>query len=243
MVKMYGEDFVPHFAQTSNVRRWHEGIKKLENRGAAEATIMAVTGEVGLGKTRTAKWYSAQHTMPFVSIKPNASIGWVLSEICRALGQVPPQTLDLRFQLITKRLTKLNKGLICDEVEHALSDGGVVLETLRHIGQETEQPIILVGRGHIVQSLAKFDAVYSRVSAVVEYKPMIADDYDNVAMAYGLALEKGVGSKLVSLTGGRMREGMSFIKQLMDMTQRGGSNKVSLPMLDRTAAPTMESAA
>lgn len=224
---MYGK--VPCFAETSNTKRFKEGLRRLEMRGAPESTILLVSGKVGLGKTRTVRHHAVQRSLPYVRLKPEATVGWMLAEICDAMGLEPPHGRPARFEIICENL---KKGLIADEIENGLERRGACIDMLRQIGEETELPIVLVGREKAAQAVARYPQIYSRVTAVVQYQSMLPEDYQAVADAYGIKLDRAAAVAMEKLAQGTMRLGMNAIKTLMDNAERTGNQHVTLKEME-----------
>lgn len=228
---MYGTNLT-HFALTSNVKLFLAGLRQVEQRGAPEATIMLLGGDVGLGKSGTAQWHAVQKGLPYIRLKPKTSTGWVLSDLCVALGLLPPRASQDRFALVCARLVKMGKGLIADEIENGLADNGAAIDTLRAIGDETELPIILVGRGHVTQNVGRIAPVASRISANVTYLPLQPDDFALLARGYGLKLAEKEAAEITRRTGGSLRLGMNLLRNLVEAARRASTDTVTLKMLE-----------
>ena len=230
---MYG-DVKHEFVKTSNVKRFEAGVLRLEQRGAPEATLMVVGGNVGLGKSGTGQWFAAQHGYPYVRLKPAASRGWLLGDICAALSMPTAGRIDQRFKDISKAMVKRRVGLVVDEVEHGLAGGGATLEMVRALGDDTEQPIILIGRGHVKSSIERVEAVWSRVSAVVDFERLTADDYAALAKAHGLTADPRVATAMCAKAEGSLRLAMNLLKRLRATAERARSNVITADMVEAT---------
>ncbi|WP_374467427.1 AAA family ATPase [Ferrovibrio sp.] len=223
---MYGAN-VSTFVRVGNVKKFLGGISALEERGAPEATLMVVAGEVGLGKSSTARWYAVQNRLPYVVMKPQATPGWLLDDLCRAMGLQPPRYAKDRFNLIIQHMAKTNRGIVIDEVEHALANAGAALEQLRAIGDATELPIILVGREYVGQKIARIPAVKSRVTSTVTFQAVTREDFGQLLTAFGLNVQGDVASRLVKATGGSMRLGMNELRRLRDWSDQNKGKPVT----------------
>ncbi|WP_374631775.1 AAA family ATPase [Ferrovibrio sp.] len=230
---MYGDD-KHEFVRTSNVKRFEAGILRLEQRGAPEATLMVVGGNVGLGKSGTGQWFAAQTSYPYVRLKPNAKPGWLLGDICAAMAMHSASKLDQRFKDIARAMVKRRVGLVVDEVEHGLSDSGKTLEMVRALGDDTELPIILIGRGHVKSSIQRIDAVWSRVSAVVDFERLTGDDLALLAKAHGLTADPRVATAMATKAEGSLRLTMNLLKRLRATTERARSTTITLDMVEAT---------
>nr|WP_284694590.1 AAA family ATPase [Geomonas sp. Red32] len=153
------------------------GFSALESRGAAESCFLLVAGKAGNGKTSTARWWGLNTNINAVYVRATASINshWILAEIVRELGQHPDRRMEYCFAQALKEVAKARRPLIIDEAEHCLEDPRV-LESVRDISDLTEVPVILVGYDQIRAKLKKYEQLSSRVSAVVDFKPLTLED-------------------------------------------------------------------
>lgn len=165
------------FVRTSNVLKFLAGFTALETRGAVESCFMLVSGKAGLGKTSTVKWWALSPDVDAIYIRATAGITphWILAEIVRELKQVPDRRMEYVFSQTLKHVALAGRPIIIDEGEHCLADPRV-LETVRDISDLTETPVILVGYDKINSKLASYEQLSSRISAVVEFKPLTPDD-------------------------------------------------------------------
>lgn len=229
---MYGET-IPTFSKIGNVKRFLQGYAALEDRGAPEATLMLVTGEVGLGKSSTARWFAVQQGLQYVVLKAGATPGWVMTDILRSMGVQAPQKGEDRFNLIIRQMAKLQKGLVIDEVENGLDHGGKVVDQLRIIGDATELPIIMVGREYVGQRLARYSAVNSRITSTVAFKPLVAADFATLLQDFKIAADADVAAALVKATNGSLRLGMNELRNLQKWSQLNKGKAVSADLVGK----------
>ncbi len=230
---MYG-DTKHEFVKTSNVKRFEQGVLRLEQRGAPESTLMVVGGNVGLGKSGTGQWFAAQQGYPYVRLKPEAKPGWLLGDVCAAMAMHAAAKLEQRFKDIARTMVKRRVGLVVDEVEHGLANAGATLEMVRALGDDTEQPIILIGRGHVKSSIQSIDAVWSRVSAVVDFEQLTPEDLALLAKAHGLVADPRVATAMCSKVEGSMRLTMNLLKRLRATAERARSAVITAEMVEAT---------
>lgn len=228
---MYRENVAP-FVKIGNVKSFLHGLEALEERGAPEATLMVVSGQVGLGKSSTLRWHAAQNRLPYVVMKPNASAAWLLDDLCRAMGLQPPRGAKDRFNLIIGHMAKTGKGVVVDEIEHGLANAGQALEQLRAIGDATELPIIMAGREFVLQKIARIPAVQSRVTSTVHFQPLTRDDFAMLLAAYGVECKGDVAGRLVAKTDGLARTGMNEIRRLIEWRRVNKGQAVTPELID-----------
>lgn len=163
------------FVRTANVLKFLAGYTALQKRGAEESCIMLVAGQAGLGKTRTIRWWAAQPDVDAVYIRATSGITqhWILAEIVREMGETPHRYIEYCFAQALKLVALQRRPIIIDEGEHCLHDPKV-LESVRDLSDLTEVPVILVGYQEIKSKLARYPQISSRISALVEFKPLEA---------------------------------------------------------------------
>lgn len=165
------------FVRTSNVMNFLAGFTALENRGAMESCFMLVAGKAGLGKTSTARWWAVSPNVNAIYVRAASRINshWMLAEIVRELGQIPDRRMEYCFAQAVKQVALARRPIIIDEGEHCLHDPSV-LESVRDVSDLTEVPVILIGYEQIKSKLKQYEQLSSRVSAVVDFKPLSLED-------------------------------------------------------------------
>jgi DNA transposition AAA+ family ATPase len=169
------------FAKTTNARNFLAGISAVTNRGAKEACMLLVTGEPGLGKSRTVQWWAAQEGGILLRAQTSWTPHWMLAELVTVLKQVPKRiTEDLHRQVIDGFAERLAHGhpyggIVIDEAEHVLRNHRMV-ETVRDLSDHLKIPMVLVGMGDVKRMVAAYPQVSSRISRVVEFVPASLED-------------------------------------------------------------------
>lgn len=227
---MYGET-VPTFSRIGNVKRFMQGYAALEDRGAPEATLMLVSGEPGLGKSSTARWFAAQQGMQYVVLKAGATPGWTMNDILRSMGQQAPSRNEERFNLIIRQMAKLQKGLVVDEAENGLADSAKVIDQLRIIGDATELPIILVGREFVGQKIARFNAIEQRITSAVTFKGLTAPDFGTLLADFEIPAAADVPAALAKTTQGSVRRGMNELRRLQTWSRMNKGKPVTADLV------------
>jgi len=178
------------FVQTKNVMRFLNGLSKLQERGAEEACLMVVKGEPGLGKSEIVEWWTTQNNAVYLRAKKEWTPVWMMRELLAAMdvkdhayrfegmfrqayGQL--QTRDLEAQNAEQTF-----GVVIDEFDHVASNSHLI-ETLRDLSDSTEIPFIFVGMGKIIERIARFPQVASRVAQYVEFQKADLDDIKKLA--------------------------------------------------------------
>lgn len=221
----------PVYVSTSNTKRFLGGISGLERRGAAEACLMVLDGEPGLGKTRTAQWWAVQNGAVYLRAKQEWTPTWCMREILSFLNRRPEYSFEKNYQLVSQVLedmaiTALREkkpfGVVVDEVDY-ISRQQRLLETLRDLSDELEIPFILVGMGRVRHNLTRFPQVASRVAQHVEFKP---ESIDDAAKLFKGLCEVEVKPDLVEFVHkaakGRFREIKEAIAAIERIGQRQG---------------------
>lgn len=172
----------------TNVQRFMGAFSALLERGASESCIMLVDGEPGLGKTQTARWWSAQRGAWRVRAQEKWTQSWLLADLYRAMTgrDAPHRDGKSLFRAVIETIghhqaSMASRGqqpvIVIDEVDHAIRAGKVVTETLRGITDLTEIPTVLVGMDELGALFAKKNPqLWSRISQRVTFDKLSLDD-------------------------------------------------------------------
>ncbi len=217
------------FVKTSNYERFRTGISAVETRGAAEASMMLVTGEAGYGKSETVDQWAIQTGAAYLRAKEEWTPNWFLTELAENLKLDPRGRAKDVFGRIAGYIGGNQTPLVIDEVEHCLKDNARVLEAVRDLSDLTEVLVILVGMDQVQARIARHKQISSRIATVVEFQPATIED---VALTCKQLAEVEIAPDLVAeiqrQSAGRMREIMNAIATCERTAQRNGLKQVGL---------------
>lgn len=214
------------FVRTSNVLGFLAGFSALETRGAVESCFMLVSGKAGLGKTGTVRWWSATPEIDAIYIRAAAGMTphWITAEIVRELGEIPDRRKEYCFSQALKKVALARRPIIIDEAEFCLADPDV-LESVRGISDLTEVPVVLVGYDKIKSKLTPYEQISSRISAVVDFKPLSAEDVRKCCTELAeVAILDDLAAEIHRVSGGRVR----LVKEAIANVERH-ANRNKLP--------------
>jgi len=162
----------------SNVRRFFAAMDTAEQRGADEAGWVLARGEPGYGKTGTLFWYAAQPRSEAIYIRVMSvwSRKALMGEIVRALGGEPHGHLAALVGQATRLLLEKPRTLVIDETEHTLGRDMRMLEAVRDVSDFARIPVVIGGRAHIEERIARHRQFASRICAVARFEPLDAKD-------------------------------------------------------------------
>jgi len=217
------------FVKTENYERFRTGITAVENRGAAEASLMLVTAEAGFGKSTTVDHWAIQSGAAYVRAKEGWTPSWFKRELAENLK------LDTRgrpadvFARIAGYIGGNQIPIVVDEVEHCLENNAAVLEAVRDLSDLTEVLVILVGMDQVQARIARHRQISSRIARVVEFQPASIND---VVLTCKQLAEVDIADDLVTeihrASGGRMRDIMNAIATVENTAKRNGATQVAL---------------
>jgi DNA transposition AAA+ family ATPase len=167
------------FAKISNVNNFLSAITKLNNREEGIPGMALIYGEPGLGKTRTALWWAAQHDGVFVRTKKLMSGRWLLEELVAELGESPTWKTSELFRQCIEQLLAKPRVVIVDEVDYLTYDARVI-ETLRDIHDTTGTPIVFIGMGNADKKLMRYRHLYDRFSEVLKFHDLTEADVKTI---------------------------------------------------------------
>lgn len=183
----------PAFVETSNVRRFFEALKRVNDRGAVEACMVVVDGKPGLGKTTTLSKWVANTGSIYLRAQKGWDYSWFIQELLANLS-IEPSTIRGKRERFARVLEVLSDraeeaafrdetfGLVVDECD-LVSNRGEIMEAIRGISDLQFLPTILVGMGSLRDNLRRFPQIESRAPNKVEFLP--ADITDTKALIEG----------------------------------------------------------
>lgn len=162
----------------------HKLVFVVCDRTRKHANFGVISGEVGVGKTRTLHEYQKRRPQTIViEANPQMTAGALLQELLERLGLQVPHGMDRKFQAVVKALAGTNYLIVVDEAEIML---GQALHYLRRIRDKAGVGIVLAGTPRL-HTLVKpehgqFDQIRSRVSMWPEtIRGISRDDADDIA--------------------------------------------------------------
>ena len=168
------------FARTSNVDKFVAAMTRLTTRKEGIPGMALVYGEPGLGKTKTALWWAAQHDGVFIRTKKLMSGRWLLEEIVAELGEAPAWKVSDLFRQCVDQLLDKPRTLFIDEVDYLTYDARVV-ETLRDIHDMTGAPVVFIGMGAADKKLMRYKHLWDRFSEIVRFQELSFEDVRRIA--------------------------------------------------------------
>ncbi len=213
----------------ANYERFRTGISAVEARGAAEASMLLVTGEAGYGKSETVDHWAVHNNATYLRAKVEWTPHYFMGELAEALK------LDTRgrakdvFARIAGVLGGQQIPLVIDEVEHCLRDGAQVLEAVRDLSDLTEVMVILVGMEQVQARIARHAQISSRIAKVVTFQPATVDDVAELCKHLAeIEIAADLVAEIQRQSGGRVREIMNAIAHVEQLTRRNGAARATL---------------
>lgn len=163
------------FVKTSNIERFLNGITAVEERGAAEACLLLITGKPGLGKTRAGQWWAMQQNAVYLRAKTTWTPRRAQADLYAQLGGGELNPSKSAFSQILDLIAKDPPPVILDEAEHTLHDSRV-LESFRDLSDLLEFPLILIGMDAVKSKIGRLEQISSRIVKVVEFQPLTLED-------------------------------------------------------------------
>ena len=162
------------FVKTKNVKGFVALMSELENLPLKIPKIALVTGDFGLGKSETIKWWSFKNDCIYVRANQGMSSRWLLSEIADELGEEYYWNSQATFNSIENHLLQEPKTIIIDEIDYLIEKNTV--ETLRDIHDRTGCPMVLVGMANADRKLAKYPHLVDRIYKTFKFEKYTTED-------------------------------------------------------------------
>lgn len=200
------------FVKTSNYGRFMDAVRDVEQRGAAEASMLLVYGNPGYGKSHMVESWAADSGAVFLRANVDWTPKYFLVELAKALKVDPTGTAEKLFNRLLGVIAVEGIPLVIDEAESAMKDNAAVLEKVRDFSDRTETLVILVGMEKIQTAIARHKQISSRIAQVVEFGPATLDDVTATCKQLAdVDIQPCLVQEIYVQSNGRMREVLNAI--------------------------------
>ncbi|MGB0747149.1 MAG: AAA family ATPase [Magnetospiraceae bacterium] len=226
------------FVRTANVNRFLSAVSAIDQRGASEASWLLISGDAGLGKSKTAEWWATHNDAIEIRLKAAATPHWFLTDLVGVLGEVAPaHSCEKLFYQAMDHLSKSPQPIVVDEVENVLKgDRLETLEMVRDISDMTEAPVILVGREYVWGRLSRHKHFRTRISARADFSPLSLED---VTKCFGELSEVPVDEEVIAdvhkASEGHIREVVNAIANAERIGKRAPGETVTRKSVGNTS--------
>lgn len=172
------------FVHTSNVTRFHNRLREVQHRGAAEACIVVMDGAPGLGKTTCVSNYVSHSGSIYLRAHQGWDYRFLIDALLKDMDITPPRNKIQRFERVIeglerKAMESAQSGhtfsLIIDECDK-VSSRAEVMETIRDLSDIQMMPTVLVGMGKLRDNLRRFPQIESRAPRPINFMPLTVED-------------------------------------------------------------------
>jgi hypothetical protein len=218
------------FIETHNVGALRRAMSVLTDTERGQPGIGVVQGEAGRGKTMAATEWHAVNGGVFL----RAMEGWTQHAFMQSLtweltGDRPTGVERCRQRLM-RQLGDTPQVIIVDEADR-LQIGRI--EDLRDIHDMTGCPVLLIGEEGLYPRLHARRRIYSRVTQVVDFQPVSAEDCLLFAhQAAALHLTPEAAHRLAQIAGGSFRMVFGFLLRLEDYAKAQQCDDVDVKTLE-----------
>lgn len=212
----------------SNVQRFLSDVRRVEERGAEEASWQLVEGDAGLGKTHTLHWWRVQKNAVYVRLKSKTTVRWLLRDLVQALDEDPRHSIEALFNQVVPLVALQQRPIIIDEIDHGLHDARVI-EALRDITDFTFTPLIIGGYRGIDNRIKAYGQIHSRITSVTTFEQAtLADVQVMFNSLCEVPFADDVPERVLARSNGYLRE----IKNSIAAVERIGKRTRSTVTLD-----------
>ena len=217
------------FVKTSNFGRFMDAIKDVEQRGAAEASMLLVYGNPGYGKSHIVERWAADSGAVFLRANVDWTPKYFLIELAKALKVDPVGTAEKLFNRLLGVIAVERIPLVIDEAESALKDNAAVLEKIRDFSDRTETLVVLVGMEKIQTSIARHKQISSRIAQVVEFTPATLEDVAATCKQLSdVEIQPCLVQEIYTQSGGRMREVLNAVATVERVASVNGQKSMDI---------------
>lgn len=194
------------YVKTSNHEKFVLGIDHIA-KVAKEARIMLLSGEPGIGKTRTVDNFGAFNNAIYIEGLPGMTLGYTKDLISYELGGQGLKGFALQKH-IQDSLRQTRQPIILDEAQHGLDNKAAVIEYLRRIAEQSGGLLILVCHTTEKHRFAehKLAHIATRISAVIDFNPAdLSDCHLYFKELCDIEIDDGIAKVVLEQSRGRYR--------------------------------------
>lgn len=218
-----------HYVKTSNFHRFSDGIQAVEERGAAEASMMLVFGQAGYGKSETLDHWATQKDAIYLRANVDWTPKYFLIELAKFLRTDTSGTAEQLFTRLMAKIAAEQMPIVIDEADHCLHNNAAVLEKVRDFADRTETLVILAGMEKIQGKIARHPQISSRIARAVEFSAATVEDTIRLCDELcEIKVHRDLAIEMQKQSAGRVREILNAIALVERTGQRGGKAEVTL---------------
>ncbi|WP_054007858.1 AAA family ATPase [Cypionkella psychrotolerans] len=192
---------INNVAALANVSRFAQMVIMLQNRAPGLPGMGCFYGPAGLGKSTAGIFGTNKFNACHIQALPFGGTKKLLEMIVVELRVKPARTVSGLFDQAAYQLSITDRPLIIDEADQILSDK--MIEAVRHLHDQTQVPVILMGEESLPQQLRRWERVSSRVLSWVAAEEATLQDVDLLAPIYAPRLTLGPDLKAALLAASR----------------------------------------
>ena len=219
-------------APVKNVKAFAISGQALLDASVNTPRIGVAFGRAGDGKSRTVSWWATRTEAAYArAMAAWRTPGPMLESICLELGISPRVRHADTQKLIAETLARGErpKPLVIDEADYLVKHPEL-LDTLRDIHDLSSAPLVLIGMQQFVSkilSLKDQEQFVSRISQVVEFKPLDREDAGTLIKAIAeVEVDDGLIDRLHAEANGSARLLVVALEQIEKFARPRGWKSV-----------------
>lgn len=218
-----------HYVKTGNFIKFRDGIQAVEERGAAEASMMLVFGNAGYGKSETLDHWATQNDAIYLRANVDWTPKYFLIELAKFLRIDTSGTAEQLFTRLMAKIAAEQMPIVIDEADHCLHNNAAVLEKVRDFADRTETLVILAGMEKIQGKIARHPQISSRIARAVEFSAATVEDTIKLCDELcEIAVHRELAAEINKQSAGRVREILNAIALVERTGLRAGKAEVTI---------------
>lgn len=172
------------FIQNGNYARFLQAVKAVESRGALESSLLMVTGNPGIGKSKSVERWASDHDALYLRAVTDMKHKFFLEQLVAIAGidlaaqrdgkgKVSVRAARTKNEIqarLTGQIAMRQCPIVIDEIQHLLVNDAYLLEVVRDIADLTGVTVIFVaGVADLGRQLKDYPQISSRIYKEVEF--------------------------------------------------------------------------
>jgi len=215
------------FVKTHNVKKFVDAMNNLMDKSSEVPKMGLVYGAPGLGKTKTALWWTGINDSVYVRAQNNMTSYGILEKIVEELGGTPSKKATKLMKQCIAHLRLNPQVIIIDEVDYLIGHKKTV-ETLRDLHDLTGAPVVLIGMQEAKNKLGEYLHLFDRISEIVEFETFAKDDMGVIVDELSDVKITDEAKNIFFEKTNRFRQTIKGISILEKLAKTNGLNKIDV---------------
>jgi DNA transposition AAA+ family ATPase len=236
--KLCSKEIKMQIARSKNVLSLLKLYQSLDGSPAHVPRMGLVLGSPGAGKTTAVTFLANQTNCAVVECSPCWTLSSMLRSIAHELSMPDARSNQEFLELIAKQLRQTRRGIVFDETDERLFQGGakhrVLIDAVRALYDRSNVPFIFVGYQETARTIRALPQLEGRISQQADFQPLDLQDTQKFIELYKrVVFAPELVEALHAATQGRPRQTVTAIEAVNNAARERGLAEINLEQWGR----------